>query len=87
MEKFELRVAEAKQRDVGRSIVRIDGDTMKQLNIRTGDIVAITGKRTTAAISWPAFPEDKGRGIIRMDGRLRKCRCQVGGKNNNRKSQ
>ncbi|MHA1751946.1 MAG: CDC48 family AAA ATPase [Candidatus Helarchaeota archaeon] len=72
MEKFELRVAEAKQRDVGRSIVRIDGDTMKQLNIRTGDIVAITGKRTTAAISWPAFPEDKGRGIIRMDGRLRK---------------
>lgn len=72
MEKFELRVAEAKQRDVGRSIVRIDGDTMKQLNIRTGDIVAITGKRTTAAISWPAYPEDQGRGIIRMDGRLRK---------------
>jgi len=72
MERFELRVAEAKQRDVGRSIVRIDGETMKQLNIRTGDIVAITGKRTTAAISWPAYPEDQGRGIIRMDGRLRK---------------
>ncbi|MHA1229824.1 MAG: CDC48 family AAA ATPase [Candidatus Helarchaeota archaeon] len=72
MERCELRVAEAKQRDVGRSIVRIDGETMKKLNIRTGDIIAIIGKRTTAAISWPAYPEDQGRGIIRMDGRLRK---------------
>jgi len=72
LERFELRVAEAKPSDVGKSIVRIDGQTMKQLNIRTGDIVAITGRRTTAAISWPAYPEDQGRGIIRMDGRLRK---------------
>ena len=67
-----LRVAEAKQRDVGRSIIRIDNETMEKLNIQTGDVVAITGKRLTAAIAWPAYPEDQGRNLIRMDGRLRK---------------
>ncbi|NHI91890.1 MAG: AAA family ATPase [Candidatus Lokiarchaeota archaeon] len=67
-----LRVAEAKQRDVGRSIIRIDNETMEKLNIQTGDVVAITGKRLTAAIAWPAYPEDQGRSLIRMDGRLRK---------------
>ncbi|MFX0134517.1 MAG: CDC48 family AAA ATPase [Candidatus Hodarchaeota archaeon] len=69
---IQVRVAEAKQRDVGRSIVRVDGDIMKKLNIQTGDIIGIKGKRVTAAIAWPAYPEDQDRNIIRMDGRLRK---------------
>ncbi|MHA1785579.1 MAG: CDC48 family AAA ATPase [Candidatus Helarchaeota archaeon] len=67
-----LRVAEAKQKDVGRSIVRIDNETMRKLKIQTGDVVAVIGKRLTAAIAWPAYPEDQGRNLIRMDGRLRK---------------
>ncbi len=69
----EVKVAEAKQRDVGRSIIRLDSDTFKKLNIRTGDIVKIKGKnRNTAAIVWPAYSEDQLQKIIRMDGRLRK---------------
>jgi len=68
----QLRVMEAKQRDVGRSIIRIDNGTMKNLNVQTGDIIGIKGKRVTAAIAWPAYPEDQNRNIIRMDGRLRK---------------
>ncbi|MFX1449217.1 MAG: CDC48 family AAA ATPase [Promethearchaeota archaeon] len=71
-EDVQVRVAEAKQRDVGRSIVRLDSETMKKLNIQTGDILSIKGKRVTAAIAWPAYPEDQNRNIIRMDGRLRK---------------
>ncbi len=69
---IQVRVAEAKQRDVGRSIVRVDNDIMNKLNVQTGDILAIKGKRVTAAIAWPAYPEDQNRSIIRMDGRLRK---------------
>ena len=72
LEEDKLRVAEAKQRDVGRFIIRIDSETMEELKIKTGDIVEILGKRLTAAIAWPAYPEDQGRKIIRMDGRLRK---------------
>ena len=66
-----LRVVEAKQRDVGRSIVRLDRQSMRKIGAETGDFVEIIGKRSTAAIAWPAYPEDEGRGIIRMDGIIR----------------
>nr|MDO8083230.1 CDC48 family AAA ATPase [Candidatus Sigynarchaeum springense] len=69
---FSLKVAEARQRDVGRSIIRIDPDVMEQLNVKTGDIVEITSKKKTSAIAWPAYPQDQGLGIIRIDGRIRK---------------
>ena len=66
-----LRVAEAKQRDVGRGIARIDRDTMKALGVEAGDAIEIIGKKSTVAIAWPAYPADEGQGIIRMDGTLR----------------
>jgi len=67
-----LRVAEARQRDVGRKIVRIDRVTMARLGVTTGDFVEITGpKGSIVAQVWPAYPEDEGREIIRMDGYLR----------------
>ena len=69
---FNLKVAEARQRDVGRSIIRIDPDTMDTLEVKTGDIVEIVGKKKTAAIAWPAYPQDQGLGITRIDGRIRK---------------
>jgi len=40
--------------------------------VRTGDIIQIKGKRVTSAIAWPAYQGDKGREIIRMDGRIRR---------------
>ena len=67
-----LRVAESKQRDVGRGKVRIDTEAMKALGISVGDVVEIEGKRKTAAIAWPAYAEDQGMDIIRMDGLIRK---------------
>ncbi|MCX8181027.1 MAG: CDC48 family AAA ATPase, partial [Thermofilaceae archaeon] len=63
----QLRVAEAKQRDVGRGIVRIDRSIMSKLGIEAGDAVEIIGKKPTVAIAWPAYPEDEGLGFIRMD--------------------
>ena len=35
-----LRVQEAKKRDIGRNIARIDQETMEKLNIQTGDVIA-----------------------------------------------
>ncbi|MEM2449409.1 MAG: CDC48 family AAA ATPase [Candidatus Methanomethylicaceae archaeon] len=67
-----LRVAESKQRDVGRGKVRIDVNAMKALGVNVGDVVEIEGKRKTAAIVWPAYTEDQGMDIIRMDGLIRK---------------
>ncbi|MEM2984535.1 MAG: hypothetical protein QXL24_04900, partial [Candidatus Jordarchaeaceae archaeon] len=69
---IELRVEEAQKRDAGRFIVRIDNAAMEKLGIQTGDIVEIKGKKTTAAIAWPAYPEDKDKGLVRMDGYLRR---------------
>jgi len=66
-----LRVVEARQRDVGRNIVRIDRETCERLGVGPGDIVEVIGKRSTVAVVWPAYTEDEGEGIIRMDGYVR----------------
>ncbi len=68
MSEVQLRVGDARQRDVGRGIARIDQRTMQKLSISAGDVVEIVGKRTTAAIAWPAYSEDQDHGIIRIDG-------------------
>ncbi len=72
MTEVQLRVGDAKQRDVGRGIARIDQKTMQKLGISAGDVIEIVGKRTTAAIAWPAYSEDQNRDIIRIDGFTRK---------------
>src|SRR6266699_5625109 len=66
------RVADAKQRDVGHDKVRVDDETMQKLAITAGDFIEVRGKRTTVAIAWPAYTEDQGQQIARMDGLLRK---------------
>ena len=67
-----LRVADARQRDVGHGNVRMDNDTMQNLAITAGDFVEIHGKKMTVAIAWPAYTEDQGQDVIRMDGHLRR---------------
>ena len=38
------------------------------LNLREGQVIEIVGKRTTAAIVLPPYPEDEGLDVIRLDG-------------------
>ena len=71
-EEMKLKVAEARSRDVGRGIARIDPDVVRSLGLTTGDVVMIEGTRRTAAICWPGYPEDRGQGIVRIDGTIRK---------------
>ena len=72
MSEVQLRVEDARQRDVYRGIARVDQTTMQKLGISAGDVIEIAGKRNTAAIAWPAYSEDQNRGIIRIDGFTRK---------------
>jgi len=67
-----LRVQKAKKRDIGRNIIRIDQKTMEKLNIQTGDHIEVIGKKQSAGIAWPSYPQDNGLGIVRVDSRLQK---------------
>jgi transitional endoplasmic reticulum ATPase len=73
-----LKVAEAEQRDIGRKIARLDPDIIERLNITSGDALELTslGKKTTV-LSWPARSNDRGKGLIRIDGYTRN-RLDVG---------
>ncbi|NNJ11150.1 CDC48 family AAA ATPase [Chloroflexales bacterium ZM16-3] len=66
-----LRVAEALPKDVGRGLVRLDPQNLDQLGVRIGDIVQITGKRATVARAMPAYAEQRGQGLVQVDGILR----------------
>jgi transitional endoplasmic reticulum ATPase len=72
VKEVQVRVADAKQRDVGHGKVRIDNNTMEKLGITAGDFMEVRGKRTTVAIAWPAYAEDQAQEIARMDGLLRR---------------
>jgi transitional endoplasmic reticulum ATPase len=71
MSQVSLRVAEAQSRDVGRGIARIDPKVSSEIGLSAGDVVEIHGKKKTVAIYWPGYPEDTGKGLIRIDGYTR----------------
>ena len=69
---IELTVAGALVTDDGRGIARIDSKARKMLNVISGDIIEIKGKRrSTAAIVWQAHQNDEGLDFIRIDGYIR----------------
>ena len=70
--KIQLKVVEALQDDAYKGIARIDSETMRELDVKRGDIITIRGNRETIAIVDRAYPADMGEGIIRIDGILRK---------------
>ena len=47
---LKLKVAEAIQDDVNKGIVRVDSGYMKQIGIRSGDVVEIVGGRKTVLL-------------------------------------
>lgn len=69
---IQLRVAEAKHRDVGKRRARIDPHHMEHAGIQPGEVVELVGKRATAVTAWPADEEEKENDIIRIDGQTRK---------------
>ncbi|MGQ0563056.1 MAG: CDC48 family AAA ATPase [Gemmatimonadota bacterium] len=67
-ESARLQVAGAKPQDVGTGTARISRKTFQYLNLRDGQVIEIVGKRTTAAIVLPPYPEDEGLDVVRLDG-------------------
>jgi transitional endoplasmic reticulum ATPase len=67
-----LRVIESAPRDAGRSIARIDPQDMKILGLNIGDIIEIKGNRSSGAKVFPAFPAERGKRIIQIDGLVRR---------------
>lgn len=73
--KLILRIAEAKNKDVGRGIARIDPDISAAYNLKSGDVIEIFNPLTskkTAALLWPGYREDAGTHKIRIDGSIRR---------------
>ena len=67
-----LKVSEAKSKDAGRGIARVDPAVMEALGLNAGDVVQIEGKKKTVALVWPGYNEDANRGVIRIDGTIRR---------------
>lgn len=72
-----VRVEESELIDVGKIRVRLDLEAMNSLDVKSGDIIEIIGKKTTGAIALRSKLEDKGKNFIRMDGIIR-SNCGIG---------
>ena len=71
-EPLQMRIGEAKQRDVGKKRARIGPEAMDYLKVTPSDVIEITGKKSSCAIVWPADEDDKFPDIIKIDGQTRK---------------
>ena len=71
-EPLQMRVGEAKQRDIGKKRARIGPDAMDHLKVTPGDIIEVMGSRTSCAVVWPVDEDEKSPDIIRIDGQTRK---------------
>ena len=63
-----LTVVEARRDDVGRGIVRIDPETLRQVGAASGDVLEIEGRTKTVAKAMPTFKELRGRQVVQLDG-------------------
>jgi hypothetical protein len=76
----ELYIDEAYIADKGRSIARIDRQSMKKLHIYGGDAVIIFADEQPVILkAFPVYPSDNNSGIIRLSAPVRKqLRREVG---------
>jgi transitional endoplasmic reticulum ATPase len=64
----QVQVANARPEDVGKGAARVSRKTLQALGMQPGEALEIIGKRHTAAIVVPPYPEDEDLEIIRLDG-------------------
>jgi len=72
---FTFKVAEAQSKDVGRAIARIDPKYFSKIQADIGGIIRLTPQKSerkergeAVAKLMPAYLEDRGKGIIQIDG-------------------
>src|SRR6187549_2876303 len=76
-EPTKLQVATMRPEDSGRGLARLPRRVMTQLGLRDGDVVELTGKRSTPARAVGPYSEDEGLDIIRLDG-LQRANAEIG---------
>lgn len=67
----ELRIVEGLAESAGKGIVYLDPLACQALGLVPGDVIRITGKKSTVARAVPLPPEMVGTGIIQADGVVR----------------
>src|SRR3954463_2688985 len=72
-----VQVASLPPADSGRGFARLPDKVMGELGLSEGDVIEITGKRSTAARAIRPYGEDEGIDIIRLDG-LQRANAGVG---------
>ncbi len=72
-----LQVAGSKVKDSGKGVARVSRAALETMGIRDGDVIEVVGKRSTAVIALPPYPEDEGLELIRLDG-LQRANADVG---------
>ncbi|HTX52779.1 MAG TPA: AAA family ATPase, partial [Candidatus Baltobacteraceae bacterium] len=68
---LKFKVAEAFLEDVGKGYARMDVDDLIKLHAAPGDVLLITGRRSTVARATQAPPSHCGQYLIMMDGNTR----------------
>ena len=68
---LKLRVAEALNKDVARAFARIGPEDLDKLGAASGDIVEISGKRTTVCKAMLAHMDMRQQSRIQLDGLVR----------------
>jgi transitional endoplasmic reticulum ATPase len=71
LQEVNLKVADVKAQDRGKGIVWIDPEAGRKLFLSTGDVVQISGKRSTVAIAGEPVQSDYKLRTVRMDGLTR----------------
>lgn len=71
---MKLIVKPLRQKHAARSMAAIDEEVMDELGIRNGNYVYVRNPNTeeeAVARAWPGYDEDKGDGVVRIDGQIR----------------
>ncbi len=74
---IKLKVTEALSKDMGRAYARMGPEDLEDLGASIGDIVEVTGKRTTVCQAMPAYKECGVNPEIQLDG-LSQAKCKSG---------
>ena len=68
---LDLKVSEAQADDIGKGLARLNPDDIKALNGVLGDVIEITGGRTTVARITGTLSDSQGMKAIQIDGLIR----------------
>jgi transitional endoplasmic reticulum ATPase len=69
--KVSLRVAETNPKFVGRGMALVDPKVMEQMDLSTGDVIEVSGKKKSYVLLWSSQRDDYGKKLIRIDGYTR----------------